>query len=115
MEELKILVDMVAKLPQTALWVLVGFWAYKVIVVGSIFGVIRYVVWALHSWLTRKDQNVRLLLDGLVISGAQEALVAQLHRLRNRSHPGHLQYTHRSDVEWLREAIDAKLELEAKL
>ncbi len=35
MEELKLLIEMVADLPQMALWVLVGFFVYKVVIVGS--------------------------------------------------------------------------------
>lgn len=41
MEELKILVGMVKDLPAMALWIIAGFFAYKVFIVGSIYGVIK--------------------------------------------------------------------------
>lgn len=111
MEELKLLVEMVADLPQMALWVLAGFWAYKVIVIGSIYGLIRFIVEKAHSWLTSpKDKNVRLMLDGECISGSASDLVTQLHRIKRATGV----YIHGSDVRWLADAITDKLEKEKK-
>lgn len=111
MEELKILVDMVAKLPGTALWVIAMFWAYKVVVIGSVYGVIRFVVEKAHSWLTTpkhelQDVKIRLLLDGEVITGAKDALLAQISRIKRATGS----YVHQSDVDWLRDAISEKIE-----
>lgn len=115
MEELKMLVDMVAKLPAMALWVLVGFWAYKVIVVGSVYGVIRLAINKLHSALTKQDVQVRLMLDGECISGTKEGLMAQLGRIKTRKEGAWCSsYIHQSDVDWLREAISEKLERDGK-
>lgn len=119
MEELKLLIDMVAKLPAMALWVLVGFWAYKVICIGSIYGVIRLAIIKAHEVLiarktVTKDVEVRLMLDGLVISGAKEALWAQLHRVRNKKHNINSTYIHANDVDWLRVAIDEKEKRDAE-
>lgn len=113
MDELKMMVEMVAKLPQLALWVLIGFWVYKVVVVGSIYGVIRFVVDRLHSWLVTPKHNllvhdVRLMLDGHCIQGTKEGLVVQLERIKRATG----KYVHGSDVEWLRSAIDEKLDRE---
>jgi hypothetical protein len=108
MEELKLLIGMVADLPQMALWVLIGFLIYKLAVIGSIYGTIRFIVDKLHSWLTNRDQEMRPLLDGIVITGNVNGLMAQLHRCKHASG----KYIHQTDVEWLREAIDAKLEAE---
>lgn len=110
MEELKLIVEMIAKLPQTALWVLIGFWAYKVIVIGSVYGLIRFAIDKLHSWLTKPKHemvthDVRMMLDGEAVSGAKEALVVQLQRIKRRTG----QYVHGSDVDWLRQAIDDKI------
>ena len=125
MEELKILVDMVAHLPQMALWVLCGFLIYKLAVVGSIYGTIRFVVEKFHSWkVTPRHElevkEVRAQLDGMTIKDAFDPLLTQLHRLPNismrgggnsmRSHS----YIHMSDVDWLRSAIDEKLAKEKK-
>lgn len=53
MEELRLLVEMVADLPHMALWVVAAFFVYKVIVVGSIYGVIRFV--AAGLFIVAKD------------------------------------------------------------
>jgi hypothetical protein len=103
MEELKLLIDMVANLPTLAVWVLVGYLAYKVVVVGSVYGVARLLIIKLHDWLT-KPKVVKLSLGAKVIDEATaEALNAQIARLSNGI------YLHMSDVKKLREALDAKL------
>ena len=113
MEELKLLIEMVANLPAMAMWVLLGFFAYKVIVVGSIYGVIRYTVEKLHSYLvTRKVEykEIRPLLDGMCIRTQTDHLISQIRRIRGRGVNIDSEYIHEQSVEWLREAIDAKIE-----
>lgn len=118
MEELQVIVEMVAKLPQTALWVLIGFWAYKVMIVGSIYGVIRFVVSKAHDYLVQrkvippevKQIEVRVLVDGICIANAVDPLLAQLRRLIGMNTGIHSHYVHRQSVDWLRDAIDEKLE-----
>lgn len=120
MEELRMIVEMVAKLPQTALWVLIGFWAYKVMIIGSVYGVIRFVVSKTHDYLVRrkvippevKQIEVRAMLDGLCIGSAVDPLMAQLRRLAGRNVGIKSEYIHNQSVEWLRDAIDEKLERE---
>lgn len=115
MDEIKQIIEMIAKLPQLAIWVLVAFWAYKVIVIGSVYGVIRFVVEKAHSYLTTPKhdlvkKDVRLLIDGEVISGSKEAFLAQLQRIKRTTG----MYVHQSDVDWLRDAISEKLDREDK-
>lgn len=105
MEELKLLIEMVAGLPAMAMWVLVGFFAYKVVVIGSIYGLIRYVTGQLFDWLKSKPGNATTQIDDICITGAKSELIAQIHRLR-----AHSSYVHISDVGWLRQAIDDKIE-----
>jgi hypothetical protein len=121
MEELKILVGMVAGLPSMALWVAVLFFGYKVAVVGSIYGVIRFSVDKLHSVLvTRKTREVeykeiRAMIDGICVTGAVDPLIAQLHRLKPMSYTDRRKdapYIHANAVDWLRGAIDEKMERE---
>jgi hypothetical protein len=50
MEELEQLILLIGKLPTLAIWVLVGFFAYKTIVIGSIYGVIKLAIVKLHDW-----------------------------------------------------------------
>jgi hypothetical protein len=109
MDEIKQIIEMVAKLPQLAIWVLVAFWAYKVIVIGSIYGVIRFVVEKVHSWATTpKEFNVRAVLDKWCIAGEADDFIAQVKRIRGKGTNIGSNYVHGCSVQWLREAIDEK-------
>jgi hypothetical protein len=120
MEELKILVGMVADLPQMALWVVALFFAYKVTIVGSIFGVLRLLILKVHSWATTPRENVVTEVrdsdvDRLTIRDAYPELINQIERIRgigvrDRSS----RYVHVRDVEWLRDAISEKLVRDAE-
>lgn len=102
MEELKILVEMVASLPQMAIWVLVAFWCYKVVVIGSIFGIIRLAIIKTHDWLTKPKVVTHKLGEKTAINdGVIAELNAQVNRLVSTS------YIHMSDVDNLRKAIDS--------
>lgn len=108
MEELKLLIEMVANLPTLAAWVLVGYLVYKVAVIGSIYGLARFAIDKLHNWLTdprRKIVEMQVMLDGVVVADSMEPLLAQLRRLK----PSNLHYIHGDHVDWLREAIDDKM------
>lgn len=116
MEELKILVDMVAHLPQMALWVLLGFLAYKLAIVGSIYGVIRFVTAQVIDWLREKKaqpietKEVRYMLDGLCITGQLDMLISQLTRIGGKGTNIQSTYIHNCSINWLREAINDKEE-----
>jgi hypothetical protein len=112
MEELKMLIDMVAALPEMALWVVILFWMYKTLVLGSIYGVIRLAINKAHDvFIQRRIKYVdfRPMIDGLVIQASCDALMTQILRLRNRAIKDNSKYIHDSDVNWLREAIDEKI------
>lgn len=49
MDALKLLVEMVKDLPDMAIWVIIAFFVYKTIIVGSIYGVIRHVATKIHD------------------------------------------------------------------
>lgn len=118
MEELKLLISMVAELPAMAVWVLVGFFAYKVVIIGSVYGVIRFVAGRLFDWLQQKKareveyKEMRPMLDGMCIKDQTDRLIAQLHRLRGKGTGTHSEYIHSASVDWLRDAIDKKIENE---
>lgn len=118
MDDLKLLVDMVGHLPQLALWVLLGYLVYKLAVVGSIYGVIRYVTKEVFSWLSVKKaeppreveyKEIRPMLDGMCIRASADSFLAQLHRLKGKGLGIESDYIHQQSVDWLREAIDAKI------
>ena len=121
MEELKLLVGMVADLPSMALWVIAFFFAYKVAIIGSVYGVIRFVAGRLFDWLLAKKaeppreveyKEIRPMLDGMCIKAETEYLIAQLHRLRGKGLNIQSEYIHRQSIDWLRSAIDEKIERE---
>jgi hypothetical protein len=117
MEELKILVDMFAHLPSTALWVIAFFFVYKITVIGSIYGVIRFVAEKLFDWLKARKveyKEIRPMLEGVCIKAEIDRVIAQLHRLRGKGVNIRTEYIHSQSVDWLREAIDAKIEAEQK-
>lgn len=104
-EELKVIIDMVSKLPNFALWVIAAFWAYKVIVIGSIYGVIRLAINKFHDFLTKpKDVDLDHMCGSMAI---KKALILQISRIPCR-------FTTLDPValNWLKEAIDEKLQKE---
>ncbi|QDH70878.1 hypothetical protein [Marilutibacter alkalisoli] len=115
MEELKLLIGLVKDLPAMAIWVLVLFFAYKVCIIGSIYGVIRFCVDRLHNWLvTPKHELIKVDVEGhlrgvcITTDGSHEALYAQLDRIRGKGTRIDSKYIHGCSVEWLRKAIDAQ-------
>ena len=119
MEELKLLINMVEKLPALAVWVIVIFFAYKVVVVGSVYGIIRFVVKAVVQIVGKRREEVELygLLEDECIThdGTHLALIIQLRRLKGIHlriqglQPSSGAYIHTPDVEWLKSAIDKAL------
>lgn len=113
MEELKMLVSMVADLPNAALWVIAAVFVYKVCIVGSIYGVIRLAIVKAHSWATTPKVNLIKTemigtINGMAITGCADDFVAQLNRLRGKGLRISSQYVHSDSVEWLRDAINEK-------
>ena len=117
MEALKLLVEMVKDLPDMALYVLLGFFAYKVFIVGSIWGVIKLCIVKLHDWATTPKEkliieNKRTVVERLTISNCFESLITQLERLVGVTTDVGSHYIHSGDVNSLAEAITEKLERE---
>ena len=118
MQELKLLVEMVASLPQLAVWVVIAFYIYKIVIIGSIYGVIRFGVAKLHDWaVTRKTlppitQQISLedILHGIVITSdeTKNLLIAQIRRVCGKNTGIESNYIHERSVDWLREAISDK-------
>jgi hypothetical protein len=112
MDEIKQIIEMIAKLPQLAIWVLVAFWAYKVIVIGSVYGVIRFVAEKAYAWaVTPKHEthivDVRGKLDRMTIH-SPDFLIGQISRIIGKRMSIPTPYLHDESIEWLREAIDEK-------
>lgn len=120
MEELKLVLGMIKDLPTATLWVLTGYLVYKLAVIGSIYGVIRFVAGRLFDWLQTKKareveyKEVRPMLDGVCIKDETDRLIAQIHRLRGKGLSISSHYIHSQSVDWLREAIDNRIEKDLK-
>ena len=114
MDELKLLIELVGQLPTMTLWVLAGFWAYKVIVVGSIYGLIKFCVEKAYSYAIKpktdfvqieyKFRNAVMaspaVLDGFIL----EIVGLVNHSALDQEH-----------VLWLRDAIAVKKAKEADI
>lgn len=111
MEELRLLVEMVAGLPHMALWVVAAFFIYKVAVIGSIYGVIRFTVRRLFDWLSLRHtpaESASRLAEPMVIKSSAAELRKQLRRVCGKNTLGSA-YIHQCSVDWLRQAIDDKI------
>jgi len=110
MEELKLLIEMVSNLPSLAVWVLVGYLVYKVVVIGSIYGLARFGIEKLHGWATRdKTKEISLVMDDVAWGSGKEAFVNQLRRIVGAPESPHGYYMMATHAEWLRQAIDDKI------
>jgi hypothetical protein len=104
-EELKELIAVIGTLPQLALWVAVGFWAYKVIIIGSIYGVIWLAINKAYAAFTRpKQEEVQITIDGIVYGESRARLIGILRSI------GAGPYESTAFLDWLQEAVETKLE-----
>jgi hypothetical protein len=120
MEELKLLIGMVTDLPQMALWVLMGYLIYKLAIIGSIYGTIRFVAEKAHDYaIKRKElppvsQEISFtdMLYGITISSDEttKKLMHQIKRVAGKGMRHKSDYIHGCSVDWLREAINAKID-----
>jgi len=113
MDELKLLIEAVAGLPTITLWVLVGYLVYKLAVIGSVYGVIRYGIEKFVEWRTTPNREVvektyKVKDLSITTDGTFEALMAQLGRVVGKGGYSNTPYIHRCAVDWLREAITEK-------
>jgi hypothetical protein len=108
MEELKLLIETVAGLPTMTLWVLGGYLVYKLSILASLYGTVRFLAEKFVEWKTAppappppKEFN----LNGITINeNVASLLIAQLIRLAKTG------YIHASDVKDLAVAIDTMVE-----
>ena len=102
-----------------ALWVgmtaIVLLFGYKIAIVGSIYGVVRFACTKLAEVTMQPQHEKRVIdvsaeLNGVTISDCHEALISEVKRIRNKGIASGSRYIHMSDVDWLRQAIDEKIE-----
>ena len=118
MEELKLLVQMVASLPALAVWVIIAFYIYKITIIGSIYGVIRFITQKIHDMYLNRTNSVKLIdeLNGIVITSDNtfDQLMNEIKRVRGKdTGTVNSKYIHECSVNWLKEAIDDKIAKDA--
>ena len=113
MDELKLLVELVKDLPTMAIWVLVGFYSYKVIIIGSIFKVITLGITKIHSIIDAYInqpivKDIHYTIENMALNPyCDMKLLEQLHRLVGRTTGA--KSIGSADIDWLKAAIDNKI------
>lgn len=105
MEELKLLIEAVAGLPTITLWVLVGYLTYKLAVIGSMYGVIRFGISKFVEWKTMPREFK--VGTQCINEDVERGLQVQIARLVSYS------YIHGDAVGTLKQALDKALEKKA--
>jgi len=104
MEELQLLIHTIAGLPALTVWVLGGYLIYKLAVLGSLYGTIRYLADKFVEWRTKPQETTvtkEFNLQGIAITeGIANGLVAQICRIARSG------YIHSPDLIFLRDALD---------
>jgi hypothetical protein len=116
MEELKLLIEAIAGLPTMTVWVLCGYLIYKLAMLGSVYGVVRFAIQKFVEWRTaplpalpalpeqviRKEYTMR----GITVNdNVCDRLERQVLRLRTAG----LTYLHDDEVNRLQEILDKAL------
>ena len=127
MEELKLLVESIAGLPDLAVWVIAMYFFFKLAIVGSIFGVARLFINKLYEGfkikyapkeiiekvVTRDVVNVYDISFGdFIIEEASEDTYKEINRLLKgliRKDAGR-RYIHKDDIYRLRDFVDSYLD-----
>lgn len=103
MEELKELISAIAGLPTLTVWILVGYLVYKLAVIGSVYGVVRYGIEKFVEWRITPQTLQFKIGAKLIDESIAEQLQVQIARLSTNSS---YSYIHSSDVTKLRQALD---------
>ena len=129
MEELKLLVESIAGLPDLAIWVVAMYFFFKLAIVGSIFGVIRLAILKIYASAQLKYQPTKTIIEeketirnvynvtdlyfgNYIISGVSKRAGEEVERLLKGmiNESGGYKYIHDDEVNELREFIDKYLD-----
>lgn len=126
-EELKLILDTIKDVAQTAgyagvTWIAVHYLVMLTQAVAVPICVcvmlVKITRAATNAWVQRKTEqktvSIDATLDGMTITvdGTYRALIAQIERVRGKGLTCQSSYIHSQSVVWLREAIDAREELD---
>jgi len=114
---------MVSGLPTMAIWVIVFYFVYKVIIVGSIYWVIKLGIRKLHDVLTKKKEldiiNNEYTWDyasRICIAGdtAKRLVETALNKCKGKGISIGSPYIHEQSAQWLLDAITEKEQRETE-
>lgn len=115
---LKEVTGLLEKLPELSIWILCGILLYKVFIVGSVLGLIKFAITKLYDYLIKEKKHVhKYSLDEHFITydGAAPKLFMELinaiPRTRVNGKPGKI---FANDVRWALRAIEELKTKEAK-
>lgn len=105
-EELKQLLEIVKDLPHLVMWVLAGLLLYKIIFIGSVFGVIRLTITKLYDFgvtYKLKPKIVQYQIDKHLISTSEnkDNFISLLEEMKIATGV----YIHDSDIRLVRDLI----------
>jgi hypothetical protein len=112
-ELLTMIIELVKAVPEMAIWVLVIIYGYKIAIAGTVYGCIKFAIKTICKCVTERGEteDITYLIDNITCY-SKRSLMIQLQRLADmRSSTGCI---HDTDVDWLRHAINEKLEREKK-
>ena len=126
-EELKYIVDLIAKIPETGLWILGGFGIYKLVsylsVTGSVVFILKLAIERIYQWhkdnidlMSKREEapkpvsfmNGRIITHDLTLSHLEHLLY------ENIKGKGPSKFIHSDDVDWFQAAIREKKEREGR-
>lgn len=120
MEEIKTLVNAVAGLPNLAVWVVLGFLLYKMSILASLYGTIRFVAQKTHGFGVAKKTAAPIVREihdkmGEIYIHSPASLQSLLSHIAVRDSPNKSpNHIHTSDVDWLRSVVMKAIKEEQK-
>ncbi len=135
-EIVKELGELFKLLPETAIWIGAGILIYKIVVIGSIFGVAKLLIIKFHDWgvrpkLITHNVNLETIENDLITCDSTPREFFNFIRGLKGLHPSTrgisgtskgpkahtrhgLQYIHSCDLKWVLEAIEMRKQAELK-
>ncbi len=117
MEELKSLIEILKDMPEMVIWLVAFYFFFKVVVVGSVYGVLKLLITKAHDAIIAKktiinEQNIYLQDHVISHTGrAPEMLLELIHRMKQTTGT----YIHESDIQRVMEVLDeAKFPVKGK-
>ena len=114
MEELKLLVESIAGLPDLAIWVVAMYFFFKLAIVGSIFGIARLFINKVHNiYFTKYNKPPTPIIEKTdihfgqyVISNYHKNIKEEIERLLKLMVKKDFEFIHNDDMQDLSKFID---------